>query len=81
MSNQPEKMKIDPEKFAYSVINNFQSTSDDNQRIAKDHLTLFLQSYYLITQFNELESNQFSYFKDTDMNKLFTSLSKISEHQ
>lgn len=76
-----EKLEIDPEKFAYAVINNFQSDATDKQRIAKDHLTLFLQAYYLTSQFNQLEANQFSYFKDDDKQKLFTSLSKISENQ
>lgn len=53
-----EKMNIDPEKFAYSVLSTYEIDSEDDELVSKKMLSRYLSAYYLITKFNELEAKQ-----------------------
>lgn len=70
------KIKINSEKFAYKVINNYQVESMDKERIAKEHLALFLQSYLLAEEFNHLEDDKFKLSKDPEFKKMMLAINK-----
>ena len=70
------KIKINSEKFAYKVINNYQVESTDKERIAKEHLALFLQSYLLAEEFNHLEDDKFKLSKDPEIKKMMLAMNK-----
>ena len=53
-----EKMNIDPEKFAYSVLSTYEIDSEEDELVSKKMLSRYLSAYYLITKFNELEAKQ-----------------------
>jgi hypothetical protein len=56
-----KKMKIDPEKFAYHFVDSLQKREADHdiEKVAKERLAAYLSAYFLIEQFNELESKRF----------------------
>ncbi|HAT54966.1 MAG TPA: hypothetical protein DCW31_06985 [Lactobacillus sp.] len=58
---EPHFTHIDPEKFAYNFVNSLTPTEpgDDIERTAKKRLAAYLSAYYLIEQFNDLESTIF----------------------
>lgn len=70
------KIKIDPEKFAYKVISNYQVETTDKEKIAKEHLALYLQSYLLAEEFNHLEDDKFKLSKDPEFKKMMLSMNK-----
>ncbi|MBA3926177.1 hypothetical protein [Listeria rustica] len=72
----PEKIKIDPEKFAYAVLQNHQVEGPDKERVAKESLSLYLQSYLLVNQFNQLEASQFKLNNDSDFKKMMLAINK-----
>ncbi len=49
------KVKINPEAFAHSVITGYTSSKDHLEAIAKDHLVLYLNAYFLAEKFNSME--------------------------
>lgn len=69
-----EKMNIDPEKFAYTVISNYDIVSEDDELVSKKMLSRYLTAYYLITKFNELEEKQIDISKMNDIKKILTML-------
>ncbi|MDG4983901.1 hypothetical protein OGZ51_07070 [Lactococcus lactis] len=70
------KIKIDPEKFAYAVLNNFQADAIDKERIAKEHIGLYLQSYLLAEEFNHLEDDKFKLSNDPEYRKMMLAMNK-----
>lgn len=70
------KIKIDPEKFAYKVISNYQVETRDKEKVAKEHLALYLQSYLLAEEFNHLEDDKFKLSKDPEFKKMMLSMNK-----
>ncbi|AQY49983.1 hypothetical protein PWEIH_06221 [Listeria weihenstephanensis FSL R9-0317] len=72
----PEKIKIDPEKFAYAVLKSHRVEGDDKEKIAKECLSLYLQSYLLVNQFNQLEASQFKLNNDSDFKKMMLAINK-----
>lgn len=69
-----EKMIIDPEKFAYTVISNYEIATEDDELASKKMLSRYLTAYYLITKFNELEEKQIDISKTNDIKKILTML-------
>jgi len=49
------KVKINPETFAHSVIASYTSSKEHLEAIAKDHLVLYLNAYFLAEKFNSME--------------------------
>lgn len=69
-----DKLTIDKEKFAYSVLNSISIDSKNftDEEIAKRQLTLFLTSYYLIDKFNCLEHRDLR--NKEDINEILASI-------
>ncbi len=65
-----EKMNIDPEKFAYSVLSTYEIDSEDDELVSKKMLSRYLSAYYLITKFNELEAKQIDISKKNEITKI-----------
>lgn len=65
-----EKMTIDPEKFAYTVLSTYDIESEDDEQLSKKMLSRYLSAYYLITKFNELETKQIDISKKNDITKI-----------
>ncbi|AFT80972.1 MAG: hypothetical protein ACTILZ_07485 [Leuconostoc mesenteroides] len=67
-----EKMNIDPNEFAMALVSNAQQAEDiSNQKFIKTQLTLYLEAYYMIEDFNHLEVNQVENMKQQQMSDLF----------
>ncbi len=49
------KVNINPEAFAHSVIAGYTSNKEYLEAIAKDHLVLYLNAYFLAEKFNAME--------------------------
>ncbi|MEH7546711.1 MULTISPECIES: hypothetical protein [Bacillaceae] len=75
MDSQGKKMKIDAEKFAYTVISSQNVESDLPEEIAKNKLTIFLTSYWLAERFNQLEAQSFENMERKDYEDLLLKLS------
>ncbi|WP_057736445.1 hypothetical protein [Liquorilactobacillus uvarum] len=66
------KLEIDPNEFAMNLIKStVKEPGDTNQRFIKEQLTLYLESYYLIKDFNKLETSQFETMKHQQISELF----------
>ncbi|MDN6030131.1 MAG: hypothetical protein L0I48_04180 [Lactococcus plantarum] len=65
-----EKMNIDLEKFAYSVLSTYEIDSEDDELVSKKMLSRYLSAYYLITKFNELEAKQIDISKKNEITKI-----------
>ncbi|KRM96096.1 hypothetical protein FC19_GL001165 [Liquorilactobacillus aquaticus DSM 21051] len=66
------KLEIDPNEFAMNLIKGMVKQPEvTNQRFIKEQLTLYLESYYLIKDFNNLETSQFETMKDKQISELF----------
>ncbi|MBS1008010.1 hypothetical protein [Leuconostoc suionicum] len=63
---------IDPNEFAMSLINNTNRPEKiTNQRFIKNQLTLYLEAYFMIEDFNHLEVKQIENMKQQQMSELF----------
>lgn len=63
---------IDPHEFAMSLINNINRPEKiTNQRFIKNQLTLYLEVYFMIEDFNHLEVKQIENMKQQQMSELF----------
>lgn len=70
-------MKIDPEKFAYNVMNSTSlEVSDDVEANAKKKLLQYLSAYYLAIDFNSLE---ISAMEDAQAGLAYPSYQKVLE--
>ncbi|MDN4617787.1 hypothetical protein QCD85_06735 [Paenibacillus sp. PsM32] len=68
------KMRIDPEKFAYTVISSYSSDKDNAEAVAKDHLGVFLNAYFLAEKFNTLEAQLAEKAESKDFKALLAKL-------
>ena len=68
------KMKIDPQKFAYTVISSYSSDKENAEAIAKDHLSVFLNAYFVAEKFNILESQLAEKAESKDFKALLAKL-------
>ncbi|MFC6322978.1 hypothetical protein [Companilactobacillus baiquanensis] len=73
-----DKMKMDPEKFAYAVVNSYCPDEKDDVKASKMILKRFLAAYYLADEFNGLEAEQFSMFKDVDFKRMSQAMENIN---
>ncbi|WP_349515194.1 hypothetical protein [Leuconostoc suionicum] len=63
---------IDPHEFAMSLINKTNRPEKiTNQRFIKNQLTLYLETYFMIEDFNHLEVKQIENMKQQQMSELF----------
>lgn len=69
-----EKMIIDPEKFAYAVLSVYETDCEEDELVSKKMLSRYLSAYYLITEFNALESKQLEISKLNDIKKILAML-------
>lgn len=69
-----KKINLDPETFAYAVLNTRKTDETDSEKITKEALTLYLTAFSLAERFNQLESEQFDATKNIDFKQLFMSL-------
>lgn len=69
---QSNQLNIDPNEFAMNIIrNNQKQPGQTNQRFVKDQLTLYLEAFYLIQDFDQLETSQFQNMKQQQISDLF----------
>lgn len=65
-------MNIDPHEFALALISNSKKeVGVDNQRFIKNQLTLYLEAYFIIEDFNQLEIKQLNNMKQQQISDLF----------
>ncbi|MGO0154416.1 hypothetical protein ACTL31_02325 [Leuconostoc mesenteroides] len=63
---------INPHEFAMSLINSTNHPKEiTNQRFIKNQLTLYLEAYFMIEDFNHLEVQQIENMKQQQMSELF----------
>ncbi|WP_099044708.1 hypothetical protein [Leuconostoc citreum] len=67
-----DKLQIDPTEFAMTIIRNKQKEpKTTNTQFIKQQLTLYLETYYLIKDFNHLEISQMDQMKQKQISELF----------
>ncbi|WEA53853.1 hypothetical protein PWO95_04675 [Weissella paramesenteroides] len=67
-----KNMNIDPHEFALALISNSKKEDGvDNQRFIKNQLTLYLEAYFIIEDFNQLEIKQLNNMKQQQISDLF----------
>lgn len=63
---------IDPHEFAMALISNTNRPEKlTNQRFIKNQLTLYLEAYFMIEDFNHLEVKQIENMKQQQMSEFF----------
>jgi hypothetical protein len=77
MDKKDKKMKINPEKFAYTVISSRNVESNSPEEIAKKQLTLYLTAYWLAEKFNQLETQSFKSMEKKEYEDLMMKLTGI----
>lgn len=77
MDKKDKKMKINPEKFAYTVISSRNVESNSPEEIAKKQLTLYLTVYWLAEKFNQLETQSFKSMEKKEYEDLMMKLTGI----
>jgi hypothetical protein len=81
MDKRDKQMKIDAEKFAYTVISSHHVEGDALEEIAKKQLTLYLTAYGLAERFNKLETQSFDTINKKDYEDLMLKLSGFRPFQ
>ena len=71
------KMRIDPEKFSYHVLETKKYDESNTERLAKEKLLDYLTAYYLVQEFNQLENKKHKRTVDSKMYNEF--VRKVSE--
>ena len=67
-----DKLQIDPTEFSMTIIRNTQKEpKTTNTQFIKQQLTLYLETYYLIKDFNHLEISQMDQMKQKQISELF----------
>ena len=67
-----DKLQIDPTEFAMTIIRNtHKEPKTTNTQFIKQQLTLYLETYYLIKDFNHLEISQMDQMKQKQISELF----------
>lgn len=72
-----EEVQLDPEKFAYSVVNLYHPTEEDDLKASKQVLKRYLSAYFLAQEFNKLETHQFEANSGLDYSLLAQALDSI----
>lgn len=76
-----EKIKINAEEFAYHVLGSYTpAKGESNERTAKNELLLYLESYYLIQEFNGLEANNFKMFSPDEKSRILQAIAQSSQN-
>ncbi|MED4226284.1 hypothetical protein [Neobacillus cucumis] len=75
MDKMDKKMKINPEKFAYTVILSQNVESNLPEEIVKKQLTLYLSAYWLAEKFNQMEAQSFENMERREYEDLMVKLS------
>lgn len=76
-----EKIKINAEEFAYHVLGSYKpAEGESNERTAKNELLLYLESYYLIQEFNGLEANNFKMFSSDEKSRILQAIAQSSQN-
>ncbi|MBM7654973.1 hypothetical protein [Neobacillus cucumis] len=75
MDKMDKKMKINPEKFAYTVISSQNVESNLPEEIVKKQLTLYLSAYWLVEKFNQMEAQSFENMERREYEDLMVKLS------
>ncbi|WP_047998577.1 hypothetical protein [Lactiplantibacillus herbarum] len=73
-----DKIKLDKEKFAYAVVNNFHPEESDDLKASKEILKRYLTAYYMAERFNTLEDRQFDAAKGLDFSLLASGIDAIT---
>ena len=77
--NKNDKITIDPELFAQTILaGNPKQPDEENRLYIKRQLRLYLEALLMIQDFNNLENTQFDIAKDEQRSKI---LQKIMEHR
>lgn len=74
-----KKIKIDPNEFALAVVSGTCTNDMDDTVASKNSLKRYLSAYFLIEEFNQLESNQFGILKKTDRELLTKALENMNK--
>jgi hypothetical protein len=70
-----DKVILDPEAFALATLSGSHQTTDEtNKAYIKRQLTLYLESYLLAQDFNELEETQFVMAQEQQRNQILEKL-------
>lgn len=73
-----EKLNLDPEKFAYSVVNSYCPDEKDDLKASKAVLKRYLTAYYMAERFNSLEDRQFDKVNDWNFSLLADGIDAIT---
>lgn len=73
-----DKLKIDAEKFAYSVVSNYCPKETDDLKASKEVLKRYLTAYYMAERFNTLEDRQFDKANGWDFSLLADGIDAIT---
>lgn len=66
------KINIDPNEFAMSLIKAINKSDNmTNERFIKNQLTLYLEAYVMIDDFNHLEVDQIKSMEKQQISELF----------
>ncbi|WP_220739370.1 hypothetical protein [Leuconostoc miyukkimchii] len=66
------KINIDPNEFAMSLIKAINKSDNmTNERFIKNQLTLYLEAYVMIDDFNHLEVDQIKNMEKQQISELF----------
>jgi len=66
------KINIDPNEFAMSLIKAINKSDNmTNERFIKNQLTLYLEAYVMIDDFNHLEVDQINNMEKQQISELF----------
>ena len=81
MVKKDKQMKIDAEKFAYTVISSHHAEGATMEEMAKKQLTLYLTSYWLAERFNDLEAQSFDNINRKEYEELMLKLTGFKVFQ
>lgn len=72
-----EEVQLDPEKFAYSVVDSYCPDEEDDLKASKKVLKRYLSAYFLAQEFNSMEKHQFEANAGLDYSLLAQALDSI----
>lgn len=78
MAKDKDEIQLDPEKFAYSVVNAYCPNEADDLKASKKVLKRYLSAYFLAQEFNHMETRQFEANSGLDYSLLAHALDSIT---
>ena len=75
------KIQLDPQDFALALLNNAQIKGEDDLRLSKNGLRLYLTAYLLANDFNALEAQHFNQLTAEELDRLFSRLKAFDFNQ